>query len=220
MIHTTSTGHYGQFAVTDSDGPLAGRTLYFTYDPAWDGHFYAAMEHADPTFTRALVRSSSGDCRVVAVGDSNDAELNEIADTVVDTVVDAEALLRDLFTNKPERHTVVYIDEPKRVVLQRTTAKTPVETVVASEVNRGLLAALLAQDPKDTGVSIVMVGHERAHPSAHRIAKRHLVDARERYGYAYTAHISRGYISVPGEKEPHWIRLTGPYEGMGAVRRW
>lgn len=108
---------------------------------------------------------------------------------------------------------MVYIEDPARVVLHRTGKKIPTETVVASEVNRGLLAALLAQDPKNTGVTIIMRSGPWLHPTAHRIARRHLESARERFGYAYRHHIFSGWLCVPGEK-PYHVRLSGAYEGM------
>lgn len=214
MIHKTHNDIVNEFAVLDDEWNRGEGMLVFTYDPAVDGHFYCEMETGGVALARALVSNSPGDFRTIAFGDGRDPSLVALADDVVGTVVDSEKLLRGLFNQKPNRHTVVYIEEPERVVLPRTGRKTPTETVVASEVNRGLLAALLAQDPRTTGVSIVMRSSQRLHPSAHRIARRHLISSRERYGYAYEHHITRGWVKVPGEKEPYAVRLVGAYEGM------
>lgn len=214
MIHKTPGDLVNEFAVHDDEWNHDDGMLIFTYDPTIDGHFYCEMETGGVALARALVSNSPGNFRTIAVGDGRDPSLAELADDVVDTVVDSEKLLRGLFTQKPEQHTVVYIEEPERVVLHRTGRKTSTETVVASEVNRGLLAALLAQDPKTTGVSVVMRSSQWLHPSAHRIAKRHLISSRERYGYAYEHHITRGWVKVPGEKETYSVRLVGTYEGM------
>lgn len=188
--------------------------VLFTYDPVEDGHFYCDMENGGIDLARAVVANAPGDFRTVAVGDSRDLSLAALADDVEDSVVGSERLLRGLFNRKPNRHTLVYIEDPARVVLHRTGKKTPTETVVASEVNRGLLAALLAQDPKNTGVTIIMRAGPWLHPSAHRIAKRHLIDARDRFGYAYDHHIVSGWLHVPEEKRPYHVRLIGAYEGM------
>lgn len=213
MIHKTSENLRNEIAVLDDDIGMYPTRLRFTYDPVEDGHFYCEMENGGVALARAVVLNSPGDFRTVAVGDGRDPSLSAIADDVVETVVDSERLLRELFNRKPDEHTVVYIEDPARVVLHRTGKKIPTETVVASEVNRGLLAALLAQDPKNTGVTIIMRAGPWLHPSAHRIARRHLVSARERYGYSYRHHIVNGWLCVPGEKELH-VRLSGVYEGM------
>lgn len=213
MIHKIPDNLRNEIAMSDDNYDHRGDVL-FTYDPVEDGHFYCDMEHEGAVLTRALVLNSPGDFRTVAVGDVSDPSLAAIADDVVDSVVDSESLLRGLFNRKPDKHTVVYIEDPALVVLHRTGKKTPTETVVASEVNRGLLAALLAQDPKNTGVTIIMRAGPWLHPSAHRIARRHLESARERYGYAYRHHIDSGWLCVPGEKKPFHVRLSGAYEGM------
>lgn len=213
MIHKTPDNLRNEIAMSDDNYDQRGDVL-FTYDPVEDGHFYCDMEHDGAVLTRALVLNSPGDFRTVAVGDGTDPSLAAIADDVVDNVVDSESLLRGLFNRKPDKHTVVYIEDPARVVLHRTGKKTPTETVVASEVNRGLLAALLAQDPKNTGVSIVMRSGRPVHSITRRIAKRHLIDARDRFGYAYEHHIVSGWLQVPEEKRPYHVRLSGAYEGM------
>ena len=213
MIHKTSENLRNEIAVLDDDIGMYPTRLRFTYDPVEDGHFYCDMEDGGIDLARAVVANAPGNFRTIAVGDVGDPSLAGLADDVVDNVVASERLLRELFNRKPDEHTVVYIEDPARVVLHRTGKKIPTETVVASEVNRGLLAALLAQDPKNTGVTIIMRAGPWLHPSAHRIARRHLVSARERYGYSYRHHIVSGWLCVPGEKELH-VRLAGVYEGM------
>lgn len=213
MIHKTPDNLRNEIAVIDDEYGVYGARLRFTYGPVEDGHFYCEMEDGGIALARAVVLNAPGDFRTVAVGDASDPSLAALADDVVDTVVGAEKLLRGLFNRRPDEHTVVYIEDPARVVLHRTGKKIPTETVVASEVNRGLLAALLAQDPKNTGVTIIMRAGPWLHPTAHRIARRHLVSARERFGYAYRHHLVSGWLCVPGEKEFH-VRLSGAYEGM------
>lgn len=218
MIHMTQPVDGNLFAELYGGFGYCDEMLYFTYDPVVDGHFNCEMEQGGPMFARELLRNAPGDFRTIAVGDTGDPSLGEHVDDVVGSIVGSERVLRDLFTHKPKQHTVVYIEEPAHVILHRTGTKTPTETVVASEVNRGLLAALLAQNPKDTGVSIVLCTKSRSHPCAH-LARRHLVSARERYGHAYEQHIHSGWLSVPGEKDQYQVRLVGTYEEMGKATR-
>lgn len=221
MIHTSRdnlTNEFAELYSFHSDlAPIRGDALlnhdgsplYFTYDPIEDGHFYVQARPDDTALSRALALNAPGDNRTIAVGDGADESLAAFAE-VVDSVPSTERLLRDLFSNRPKQHTVVYIEDPTRVVLVRTGKKTPVDTVVASEVNRGLLTALLAQNPKHSGVSIILRSTRDEHPSVHRVAERPLLKARDRFGYTY----ERGSLYAPSDKNPFDVRFTGQYGGL------